>query len=266
MMKRAFFAFETIAPWPEKLPSGRILKEQDRHLTVAFLGQTDFLKLQPLLETCPLPDFKVGKGGIFNKCLFLPERHPNVAAWHIEWLDNPENIESYRETLILWLQENDIFIDTRHARFLSHVTIARKPQKPDEWKKAFHPLPVMITNLHLYESLGNSQYRPLWTHPIKAPFEEIDHTADIAFVIRGKNLVELHNHARLGLAFHFPSFLRAFSETAAAKTLDDIIIDLNATVASLDQEEGCPFKAVSFHGSIAEQSDKTLEWEMIVDV
>ena len=36
--KRLFFGFEVKAPWPQGLPKGRILKEDQRHITIAFLG------------------------------------------------------------------------------------------------------------------------------------------------------------------------------------------------------------------------------------
>ena len=36
--KRLFFGFEVDAPWPS-LPEGRMIKEKDRHVTVAFLDR-----------------------------------------------------------------------------------------------------------------------------------------------------------------------------------------------------------------------------------
>jgi len=44
--------------------------------------------------------------------------------------------------------------------------------------------------------------------------------------------------------------------------LNEIVYALNAMIARADSEIGCPFKAVSFHGT----ENQTNEWEMIVDV
>jgi RNA 2',3'-cyclic 3'-phosphodiesterase len=44
-IKRLFFAFEVDAPWPEALPSGRILEPSCRHMTLAFLGNIPFAPL-----------------------------------------------------------------------------------------------------------------------------------------------------------------------------------------------------------------------------
>lgn len=266
-IKRVFFAFETHSPWPEKLPPGRYLAESDRHMTVAFLGETAYSELEAILPQCPKPDFIIGRGGIFDKCLFLPEkRPPNVVAWHINWLDDDQSLTKYQKTLVSWLADNNFFVKEHGNGFLPHVTLCRKPFDQHQWKKAFTSLPVYIKNLHLYESLGHSQYRPCWSMSLQAPFEELSHTADIAFLVRGQNIDEIYQHARLALAFNFPEIASSMSKNESVSSLDDVIILLNQIVTELDQREGCPFKAVSFHGDITEATDKTLEWEMIVDV
>ena len=40
---------------------------------------------------------------------------------------------------------------------------------------------------------------------------------------------------------------------------------LNELIAIVDEKEGCPFKAISFHSLIREVGP-ILKWEMIVDV
>ena len=55
--KRLFFAAELTAAWPEHLPSGRILEEENRHMTLAFLGSTS-----PSIseKAIPIPSFDIG--------------------------------------------------------------------------------------------------------------------------------------------------------------------------------------------------------------
>jgi hypothetical protein len=45
--KRLFIAANVTAAWPREFPAGRILTEESRHLTMAFLGVTS---LSHLLE------------------------------------------------------------------------------------------------------------------------------------------------------------------------------------------------------------------------
>ncbi|MBX7067636.1 MAG: hypothetical protein K1X28_10440 [Parachlamydiales bacterium] len=230
---------EVFCPWPEEFPTGRILLERNRHLTLAFLGDSNM----PDLHSFPKPPFSIGHAGFFDKPLILA----HVIAWHIHWLE--DGLLDYQKQLIDWLKLKD--------RFLSHVTLARKPADEEGWKKAFSPLPLYVKNINLYESLGNSDYKIIWQHPIAAPFDEIEHTADIAFIVRGN----LFLHAQLALAFHFPPMIRYF-DFREVTDLNDIVTALNQILSRVDSEIGCPFKAVSFHGTKTASG----EWEMIVDV
>lgn len=260
--KRVFFAFEVSAPWPSKLPKGRILESASRHLTLAFLGNVGYPKLQSILHEFPIPTFKVGSTGIFDHCLLLPERHPHVVAWHVKWLeDAPFN--AFQKQIAEWLRNHDYFIDERP--FLPHVTIARSPFHADEWMKAFTPLPMMIHGIHLYESIGNLVYQPIWSYPLESPFVELDHTADLAFLIQAESIDSLHLHAQTALLFKYPALVSYMNEAPLKNSLDDIIIALNALITRADSEVGCPLKAVSFHGDLRE-ADGILKWEMIVDV
>ena len=67
--KKLFFGFEVCAPWPEELPQGRVLEKENRHMTFAFLGQTDYPRLMDKLPSLPYPPFKVGLSGQFDQCL-----------------------------------------------------------------------------------------------------------------------------------------------------------------------------------------------------
>ena len=262
--KRLFFAFEVQAPWPEQLPKGRLLREQDRHLTFAFLGHTDFSSLQPMLQAIPLPPFKVGLTGKFDKIVFLPKRHPRVVAWHLS-LDGFDVLPAYRNMFITWLQEQGFTPDDRQELTL-HVTLCRAPFQFDAWRGAFHPLPCFLKSLHLYESIGQLHYQPVWSHPMLLPFEELDHTADIAFKIRGETVTQLFFHALSALAFKSPEMIKYNQNTGELATIDEVVIRLNQVVAKADAAVGCPFKAVSFHGEIVQEPDNILTWEMIVDV
>lgn len=263
--KRLFFAFEVSAPWPELLPKGRLLQKEERHLTVAFLGQTDYAKLHSLLPRIPLPPFKIGLVGEFDNVLLLPKRHPRVIAWHVHWLDREGLVSTYANALIDWLRNNGLTIDS-HSEFLPHVTLCRAPFDGQSWRKTFASLPMMINKLHLYESLGQLRYKALWTHQLHAPFEEIEHTADIAFKICGENIPQILLNAMAALAFKCPEILKFHDARVITNSIDDVIMELNRLISRVDSASGCSFKAVSFHGEIEHNQDHTLTWEMIIDV
>ena len=161
-----------------------------------FFGRTE----RPDLDAFPKPPFQIGLAGIFDKPVFLA----HVVAWHIHWLEGEKIFLQYQKKLAGWLDLK--------GEFLSHVTLARKPYAIQDWKESFQKLPLYVKNINLYESLGYSKYKALWTFPILAPFDEIEHTADIAFRVRGN----LFLHAQLALSFSLssdgPLFRRSRSE------------------------------------------------------
>lgn len=262
-IRRLFFGWEVGAPWPDKYPSGRLLDESHRHMTLAFLGNVDYQKIIEILPSYPKPSFNIGLVGHFNQCLFLPPRNPRVVAWHIKWNDH-DLMGQYQHTLVQWLQAHGFKMDSRE--FLPHVTLCRSPFVERKWKEAFTPLPCLMKDIHLYESMGNLQYLSRWKHSLKLPFEELEHTADIAFRIRGETMQKLHLNAQYALAFQFPALLPYLDSTQEISSLDQSITALNGIVGKADGEIGCPFKAVSFHGEVVHEQDNTLQWEMIVDV
>lgn len=265
-LKRLFFAFKVRMPWPHSLPHARILNEEERHMTVAFLGETDFSTLQPLLATLPLPAFKVGLTAATDHVLFLPERHPRVIAWHIADCDQITSLANYSTQLNEWLQQH-AFSPKSHPTFLPHLTIGRAPFNEQEWVNAFDPLPLIIESFHLYESLGQLKYQSLWSHEFVEPFLEIDHIADIAFKIRGESIQEIYENSFTALAFKYPILLDfKLNPSPLLSDIDDVIIALNQIISRTDSSIGCPFKAISFHGEIKIGTDNILNWEMIVDV
>lgn len=259
--KRLFFGFSVRAPWPDTYPSGRILEEDSRHLTLAFLGDVPYAPLEKGLDNLPLPPFEVGPVGRSTRLEFLPKYQPRVVAEHVEWLSNGDGIDSYHTKLLDYLASLGYRVDRRSA--LPHITIARSPFVEKEWEEAFAPLPLYASGISLYESVGNLRYLPLFHLPLKAPFEEFEHTADIAFTVRGNDFKELYLHGATALSFHYPPFL-SYLGNQPIKSLDDVVRALNWMISSCDLEQGCPFKAVSYHGKLIEKP--LLEWEMVVDV
>lgn len=259
-MARLFFAIEITCPWPEILPKGRLLKATARHQTLAFLGEHDPKSIIEEMDACNLSQLDIGPTGIFDRSLFLPERSPRVVSWHVEWLTQKEPLYELQKELM----HHFVPHDTRE--FLPHVTIARQPFDKKSWENIFYPLPLYGSAICLYESVGDLSYLPLHVIPLVAPFEEKEHTADLAFCIRGKNMQELFFNAVVALSFSFPPFLGFLSRESLYTTLDEVIRGLNLIIAHADSAIGCPVKAVSFHGKAECREDNLLEWEMIVDV
>lgn len=260
--KRLFFGFEVTAPWPNRYPKGRVIQDSSRHLTLAFLGNVSHSKLQPLPDKLPSLPFSIGPVGKYDHCLLLPPRRSRVVAWHVSWLTCAKEIDHFHHMLLDFLKEQHFQLDERPL--LSHVTICRSPFIEREWKESFQSLPCMVRALHLYESVGHLTYHPLWSLPLQEAFEEIEHTADIAYKIYGTSLSDLFIHAQIALSFRFPPLL-TYMESKTIHSLDTLIMALNEVVFRADSELGCPFKAVSFHGKL-EENHGILQWEMIVDV
>lgn len=266
-MKRLFFAFQIESLWPDKFPPGKLLNEEFRHMTLAFLGPSPWEEMEAVLNALPVPTFQVGKVGIFDQCLFLPEKRPHVAAWHIQWLEPDNAVFLYKETLTKFLVKNGFLkTDEGTNAFLSHVSIARNPRFSKLWKKEFEPRTCWITHLHLFESRGHSRYKSLWHKEYQKPFIEIEHTGDIAYRVYAENLSQMHLNAQIALATKFPCFIPYFQPYKSWDSLEDVIISLNQLVGAMDKAEGCPIKAVSFHGNLEQMKENLYQWEMLIDV
>ncbi len=262
--KRLFLAFEIAAPWPEKHPKARFLREQDRHITLVFLGDVAWEPMPQRLDKMPKPTFHLSPAGICDNFLFLPPRHPRVVSYHIFWKTAGEALASYQDEVSSWFSEKGYKINKRS--FLPHVTIGRSPFAVSAWKKHFQALPCIAKNLHLYESFEHLHYKPIWTFPMVAPFEQIDHTADLAFRIRGNTLRDLLIHSILALAFHDPTILEIDFPKESPDSLDEIIALLNRVISESHDKFAYKFKGIFHHGEIKKRKDNLLEWEMSVDL
>jgi len=262
---RVFLGAKVIAPWPEDLPGGKIIQENYRHITLVFLGEIEKKVVESTLRQFPLPKFSIGLTGQFTKVLFLPPKHSHVVAYEAKFYEEKPFL-FYQKQVMGWLKVENIKVKNSSRQFYPHVTIARGNFEKQEWEKAFQKLPFYMDSINLYESLGNSNYEVLHTHSPFAPFEEIQHTADIAFIVRGHTIQDLHRAAETALAFKSPGLVNYFKEEITCHSIDEVIADLNEHVAHADSEIGCSFKAVSFHGDLQENKQGILEWEMIIDV
>jgi RNA 2',3'-cyclic 3'-phosphodiesterase len=260
--KRLFFGAEVRAAWPPDLPLGRMIPEETRHVTLAYLGQSAIGSLLPLLPHLPHPAFRVAPAGLGSELLFLPKKHARVVALAITWLENPQDFFSFQEKLSSWFEKEGFSL--KRGAFTPHITVARAPFEKEKWQERFEPLPFFLAGFHLYESLGNLTYHSLWSYPLTAPFIEREHTADIAFEICGESMKQLFSNAQLALFFKFPPLAQYYTP-ASLDTVEAIVIELNRMIAFCDEERGCPFKAVSFHGDVSLLNNLYF-WEMIVDV
>lgn len=254
MNKRLFFAAPVQAAWPEDLPQGRILDEKVRHITIAFLG------LVPVPGLAEIPDirFTFAPAGFCRKWALLK----HVAAAEPEWLTGKDSFFRFHDELKSWLLSKDYPVDPRP--FYPHITAARTPLDRKTWEKTPCRVPFFLSGIYLYESLGNHTYVPLWGQKLIPPFEEIEHTADIAFNLQAPDLKSLFAHAQLALAFKFPQLV-SYMQTQEIASLDELISRLNGMIAEADRAVGCPFKAVSYYGHLTKQQDG-VKWTMIVDV
>ncbi|MDE3055104.1 MAG: hypothetical protein KGI80_00185 [Verrucomicrobiota bacterium] len=257
-MNRFFLGLAIEAPWPEEWPEGREIKE--KHATLLFFRTQKFS--QDLLFRMPLPSFPIGPIGTFDTPLFLPEKSPRAFAWHISW--EKEEISHYQKTANLWWQKEGVHLDERE--WLPHVTLARAPLQIDQWQTLPLPLPCFAKALHLYESLGESTYRILWSHFFVPPFKEIEHTADLAFHVYGRNFQELFCNALWALSFQEPLLLQWKSPLSSLSSIEDVIRALNALFLQADISGSLPYKAVTHHGEVHKSLHHLLEWEMIIDV
>jgi len=264
--KRFFFGFEVETIWPNIFEEKKIIKEKNRHITLLFLGENNLKDVEKLLNDLPLLNEQIAPVGFFDECLFLPEKSPRLVAYRVNFLNKKSKIQNYQKNLFEFFQTKKIFIKHNHKNFLPHITICRNNFDIKKWEESFQQFPLYLKSFNLFESLGDCNYQTLWKKSFLKPFDEIEHTADIAFIIKGNNFSDLLYNSFIALSFKVFNFLHYFKNLKDVSSIDDVIINLNEliTKAEIDGEH-LPFKAVSFHSNI-EKKDDILNWEMIVDV
>jgi 2'-5' RNA ligase len=195
-MKNLFLAFEIKGQWPASFPKARLIPDAYRHLTLAFIGPYDNSSVMNVVPTIPRFKDTISPSGRLDNLIFLPPGIERIAVLIPQFFDMPAVMNYQKEVsgdLLrkLGLQEK--------RSFLPHVSIARAPFDHKEWKEISWNIPFYVSSLSLYQTVASLRYDILWKQPYTPPFDEIDHTADLAYTIRGRNLSELFSHALLCL-------------------------------------------------------------------
>jgi len=262
--KRVFFGFEIEALW--QLPEEKeLISEKNRHITLLFLGENIRSEVQKYFFEMPRISCEIGLVGYFSKCLFLPKKHPRLVAFEVDFFDKNEIIKKFQKDLFEFFKNKNFKIRQKND-FLPHVTLLRNNFDKKKWLENFKFAPLYIKSFNFYESFPKSEYQTLWKKDFLKPFEEIEHTADIAFIIRGKNYLDLLYSAFTALSFKTLYFMNYIEKLITIDSIDDVIICLNNIIMQAEIDGiHMPFKAVSFNTKI-KQKDEILHWEMIVDV
>ena len=287
-MGKYFVGAEIECPW-EELPACKereILPEM-RHMTLNFIGEK---QEKPVCLTHPLV---IGSAGYFDGVLFLSR----AVAYHAVFLSNALRREDFLPHVTIargdqhkasewqkWFQPLPFYFKAIHL--YKSLGNSIYPNKLKNWefskpnsqilsnlKDAREAEPCLkdradgagIKSANLGEEKTDSSiclgiYEKVESCSLKAPFEVREHTADLAFVIRGKSLDEMYVHGMIALAFSFPQTVQFF-EKKSVRSIEEVVQELNRLITRMDTEIGSPFKAVSYSGNV-----KQGEWEMIVDV
>jgi len=261
---RLFIGASVVATWPELFPSDEVIKEENRHITILFFGGLD-QNSKDILMAFPKPDSILSPVGLFSKYVGLPKRSPHLVAMEGKMIAGTD-LENYRNQISKWSEIKKIDFKKPKRPFYPHLTICRKNTNIPKWESEKIKIPFYVDGINLYQSHGNSEYEKLKTYLLIPVFEEIQHTADIAFYVRGESLQSMFINAQMALAFKCPSFLDFLETDVKISSHEQIIMKLNKIVANVDIEIGSPFKAVSFHGFFTKSELGYNQWEMIVDV
>lgn len=256
---RLFVGWECELSSYRKLPDGRQINPH--HLTLLFLGNVEQDMLSKVVAELPSYQGMIAPCLIADKLIYLPPKEMRVAALGIQLPD--ESILGYQMLLRDHFESLGLTFDRRP--FFPHVSLLRRPFDTKELQQWFIPQPILLKSIHLYESVAELTYKPVVSQSILSSFEPIEHTADLAFSIRGMNIDELFYNSLMALSFTYPPFL-TYATRKKVQDLSSIIYNLNQYVSIMDREIGSPFKAISYSGSIVEGQKGLLTWEMIVDV
>ncbi len=268
---RFFFGYDIKAPWPENEPKGRIIPFESRHMTARFIGTCLRSQIINAITSFDFDPFFLT--GILNAIILLPAKDPHCLSLVFKPIMGAQSsidLQISLEKLLLDTRIDTRLLQQNHIERLPHVTLCRTPFDAEEWRKEFHPLTCYCSELTLFETVGPLKYHKIKSWPLLSPFEVLDHTADLAFWIHGRNYTELFYNALLALSFFYLPFSKFIPTQHPSFTHLGIVIDsLNEVISKIDIEIGSPFKAVSRHERTEHKlvcDIQMMSWEMIVDV
>ncbi len=195
----------------------------------------------------------------------LPERHPHVLALHTPLVTQRLQTEQLRRDCAqaFGLQQPILHEGEKEGSWdwLPHVTVSRDPEKVPVGSS----LPLVCGDLHLYESLPDRVYQPIYSWAIPPAFEEFEHLADRAYRCRGSSWAELCLALLWALAQEVPRLVEEAPRCASVRSHPDAVALLNQILSEADAKGPIPWKAVTFHGTIQQQTFPWV-WEVVIDV
>lgn len=260
---RCFVAFSVSGPWPD-WDLQKPLLPPFRHLTLAFLGQRDRVQVlqqaqawRPSLQVAPLL--------AADRWSLLPDRNPHVLALSTPLATQQMQVQQVRRNCC---QAFGLQLPIPHDGeqegswdWHPHVTVSRDPKVIPSWA----PLPLVCGDLHLYESLPDRVYRPIYSWAVAPAFEEFEHPADRAYRCRGSSWAELCLSLLWALAQEVPSLVVQAPRCNDVRSHAEAVALLNQILSEADASGPIPWKAVTFHGSIHQQTLPWI-WEVVIDV
>lgn len=232
---RLFFGFEVETPDLDLAP-GKYLAKKDRHITLAFLGEVDLNTILAHLNHLPKPDFTDGFMGIFTEVLFFPPSHPTSAVYKATFPKKERSIRMFQQRLVDWLKILGLPPTDPEREWLPHVTFARKPFDPKQWREAFHSCPFSVSKLHLYESMGDSKYEPRWTYALNPVYDQTK--------VRGKDFQEWLFHIQAALSMRHPKLWEFFQDTSEPRSHREAYQMINKGIAAANAKYGMGIPAL----------------------
>jgi 2'-5' RNA ligase len=197
--KRVFIALKVFSNWKDNQVKGRIIDRKWRHITLAFLGQTEISKLLKFVEEIPaIWDLEIPIFGYFNKLLLLPPFKARVLGLNPLFFENTEKIFTFQQTLTNELAQVGL-LNQKSVNWLPHVSLVRAPFNYLSYSKHFFNFPFYCESIVIYESLGHLKYKELLSYPLKEPFTISETENSILIKAFGLKSEQLNFSLYLGL-------------------------------------------------------------------
>lgn len=201
--KRIFLALKIKAPWRKNGSGKKVIKEELRHLTMAFLGQTSVDLLQNFLQDHTDDfQFQLPIFGYFSKLLLLPPFKARVFALNPIFLEHSPAIFAFQKKIETLFLENG-FIPDQPKPWLPHVSLVRSPFNYYSWKNTFNEFPFYAETFCVYESLGNLQYREIKSFKLPCPFRVTTQLNECTIYAESSHESSLNLLLFLGFCLHF---------------------------------------------------------------